>query len=284
MTKRFPNNGHVDSFGRLTAKGRAEVEKYLAKYPQPAGIIFDKFPDLGNAATALIQQGTLALDDLHQTAALAVVDGIMNFDPDNGAGLTTFVVWKIRGAVTKLVDQNNRRVPTVSYQTPAGGDGDTLAHIMLEMTRIDDLDTAVEPYGELTAAVRRLSPVQREVLVRRAINGETQAVLGEDIGVCKQRIQQIEAEACIRIGGIHSHRRLAAFTEKRRRKPAPFKGITADGICRHCRENKECRPRGLCTRCHEDGDTRDQYPTTGSKYGRRLRFGQLTKDVTTAAG
>lgn len=40
------------------------------------------------------------------------------------------------------------------------------------------------------------------------------------------------------------------------------------GLCRHCRDKRVCRPRGLCWRCWHDLAVRDQYPSV-SKYANR---------------
>jgi hypothetical protein len=34
--------------------------------------------------------------------------------------------------------------------------------------------------------------------------------------------------------------------------------------CQHCKRRKNCKPRGLCYRCHTDPDVRALYPPNGA--------------------
>lgn len=49
--------------------------------------------------------------------------------------------------------------------------------------------------------------------------------------------------------------------------PVPEEPPHNDGRCRHCKDRKRCRPRGLCFVCSYDPLIRARYPST-SKYGR----------------
>ena len=42
--------------------------------------------------------------------------------------------------------------------------------------------------------------------------------------------------------------------------------------CRHCRDRKVTRPRGLCHRCFREPAVRDRYPTAPNRKGRRRWF------------
>jgi DNA-directed RNA polymerase sigma subunit (sigma70/sigma32) len=139
---------------------------------------------------------------------------VTTWDPDRGP-LVTHIWWKMRGALTCA----KRKRPLVRHGVPRG-----LKAVTLPLTEpLGDIDDI--PLGELLAdpkatpidlrferleLVAQLLPPhrrQREILFRRAV-GESLRAIGEDLGLTRERIRQLELRAL-----DHAKRRAALHAQ-----------------------------------------------------------------------
>ena len=135
-------------------------------------------------------------DSLVCEALLALIRGAESFDPTRGHRPSTFLVPVIRHACVSEVRRQRkflREVPL--YVVTAEGE---------EMERPDL--PAVEPVAEervlareVREAVRRLPDRERHIVERRYGLGGSEPATGEtvaaEVGVCRQRVSQLEAKA-----------------------------------------------------------------------------------------
>lgn len=154
-------------------------------------------------------------DDLIQAGVLGLMRAAQKYDPAK-AKFSTYANFWIRNLVARYLDEDTTiRVPHHVVcdararrgkfveeaeaarrveKFDAGGDG-------FHPVGGDDPARAVEADDEfwnLRRALSRLPERQREVVLRRAA-GEQYKVIGESLGVCRERPRQIEREALDRL-------------------------------------------------------------------------------------
>lgn len=140
------------------------------------------------------------LEDLEAAACVAVWQAVENHDDERGASFGTYVTRLIENELNKLYqywNRSRRAAPVVSLSDgPDGEVGVTL--ISDSPSAYDGLDAAAFR-SQVRAAVDRLRPRQREVITLRYWHDQLQIEVAEQLGVTRQRVQQIEAEALDRL-------------------------------------------------------------------------------------
>ena len=219
---------------------------------------------MGEVVKAQVRSGWYTLDDFHQTARVAVADAVMTFDPDKGAGLTTHVVWRIRGATSHLVRTHNRVVRGSSLD--AEFDGDRVSSFADELSDAGgDPAGEVEPFGGVS--LKRLTPTQRYVVRRYLVEGYTMNDVADELGVSRGRVGQIWLSAVATLRGERSKRTAAENAAVYRK--TKLKREAENKPCREC-GRLATRARQLCSRCYVVASIRDRHPTD-PKCGRRMR-------------
>jgi len=162
-------------------------------------------------------------DDAAQTCRMAFLHAMNTFDLDAGTRLSTHFIWQIRGHIASsnnmyspkirvsLVDVLNRKTPT--------DDGDVREYID---TIIDANGCKDSPSEYINAAMHKLKPRHRTVITAR-MHGFTLDVIGSELGVTRERIRQIEADAINKLRGYLP----ASIVLYLREEPSTPSGMTA---------------------------------------------------------
>jgi RNA polymerase sigma factor (sigma-70 family) len=143
------------------------------------------------------------LDDLMPDAALAAYEAVERFDPSRGARLSTtirFAVmdlckkWRQNRTVIKI-PQSAARKPYHTEQSLYAADGrlreDCNPASSTDLA-VDETDTRL---AEISSAMVYLPPKLRAILHRRFWQQETLQHIGDELGVTKQRVRQLQIQA-----------------------------------------------------------------------------------------
>lgn len=185
---------------------------------------------------------SLTLEDLVQEGMLGMYKAITRFDPSLGYKFSTFATWWIRHAVLRAVQNKDRtvRVPVhlldkrkkpydgvkligmpISIDACADGeDGESLSLYGILVAPIeapDDTLQAIEMNARLEQAMEVLTEKERGIIVRRyglgafkATGPKTLEQVGENYGLTRERIRQIEVKALLVMRRHLSHQELVA--------------------------------------------------------------------------
>jgi RNA polymerase sigma factor (sigma-70 family) len=166
-------------------------------------------------------RGALQLSDLYQAGLSGLLRAARTYDPALGAWSTYAVPWVRTFIARELANRNSvvrvsvhrqakrikngeRPCPYVrSIDTPLRGDTDTTLADLLEDDSIPAPDANLEKDDarrELhrLASEARLSAKEIRVVMLRAA-GATHLDIGEEFGLCRERIRQIESKALRRL-------------------------------------------------------------------------------------
>lgn len=194
--KRVPNNGFVDSWGKLTAAGRAAVEAFRVAYRRPMGFLTAKHPYLSGRVRAQIRAGHYSADDFDADVFAAVSEAIRWYDPDKGAAVNTYLTWNIYNVARQTVRDYHRRVPAVSYEGFFDAeDGGGFGAGIPDTRTAPDAGKAIDTAAMVDRSLRCLSQRERYILVQRYSTGRTLSDLGEELGISKDRVRQLEVKA-----------------------------------------------------------------------------------------
>jgi RNA polymerase primary sigma factor len=180
-------------------------------------------PNLAYVATIARQylHRGVPFEDLLHEGALGLIEAARRFDPDRNIRFVVYAAWWIRKYLAeatyrqgrqvlppkrKVVGEDGvpRRVPISEFSLDVGvnPDGDsTLQDRLVDATTPDAESSAIraEIGITVTQALECLNPVERHVMRRRfGLDGEPKATLreiGEQLGVTRERIRQIETRA-----------------------------------------------------------------------------------------
>jgi RNA polymerase primary sigma factor len=166
----------------------------------------DRRPPLANRIVARLgflvrsrirsHRGSPLYDDLLQEGRLGIMRALQDFEPKRGRNFFMFATWHIRTRVRRLLLHEARR-----RETPSGD--------MLLLAEVAPRTTGgPEAQDDHTAVMRALGLLpdsDRRVLVMRfGFDGEgsrTFRQIGNELGISRQRAQQIEAGALRRLRG-----------------------------------------------------------------------------------
>jgi len=140
-----------------------------------------------------LHKGSPLYDDLLQEGRLGIMRALQDFEPERGRNFFMFATWHIQTRVRRLLLREARRC-----EVPAG---DML--LTENLTGMPDRLEANESCGAIMKALSFLSDSDRRVLVMRfGFDGKeprTFQQIGNELGISKQRAQQIESGALLRL-------------------------------------------------------------------------------------
>lgn len=149
-----------------------------------------------------LHKGSPLYDDLLQEGRLGIMKALQDFEPERGRNFFMFATWHIQTRVRRLLLREARRC-----ETPTGD--------MLLAENPMEVPDGLEASEDRSAIMRALSFLpdnDRRVLVMRfGFDGEeprTFQQIGSELGISKQRAQQIEAVALRRLRRDHGLRDL----------------------------------------------------------------------------
>jgi RNA polymerase sigma factor (sigma-70 family) len=138
-------------------------------------------------------KGSPLYDDLLQEGRLGIMRALQDFEPERGRNFFKFATWHIQTRVRRLLQREARRC-----EVPAG---DML--LAGNPAEIPDGLEVRESHSAIIRALSFLSDSDRRVLVMRfGFDGEeprTFQQIGNELGISKQRAQQIGAGALRRL-------------------------------------------------------------------------------------
>jgi RNA polymerase sigma factor (sigma-70 family) len=246
--KKYPNNGFVDSFGKLTPAAGEWLVKFQAKFPQPIVFLKSKYRSIGNAVESQIRSGYYSMEDFNGQVMVEVSGGIRQYDPDKGTSVITYLCERIRTAGSHMVDKFARSVSTTSYHADAGGD--SFDDIIPEMGVVDHFDEALEPWGQFADRMRYLTTPQRQVLSLRYISDMSRTEVADKLSVSRQRVREIENLALHKLNDdptVPTHRRRVE-TERHNARVARIIEMYGPK-CLDCGKRAPARLNGRCGRC-----------------------------------
>ena len=153
----------------------------------------------------------LEIEDLVQEGFAGALKAAAKYSPDRGANFLTYASWWIKAAMREALGHRFIRTPegkthvwVGSLDAPLGGEGETDGPTLLDLNlELDlprepsplDLCVAAEQYDRLVAALPRLDPRTREVVLRHTgLDGrpaEAIQFIADDLGLSRQRVSQI---------------------------------------------------------------------------------------------
>ncbi|MDE2100577.1 MAG: sigma-70 family RNA polymerase sigma factor [Patescibacteria group bacterium] len=139
-------------------------------------------------------------EDAEDLATDAVIDALRlyrHYDPDRGS-IATWLYWRLRGAASarrlKLsCEARGGSIPHVSLSTIDRAGESYAWEVPTPPTQSHEAD-----WQDVRARLQTLSQRDRMVLLRRAA-GEALGEIAQDLGVTKQRVQQLETAARCRL-------------------------------------------------------------------------------------
>jgi len=172
----------------------------LTRGPLPVALEIERRKPLIKARARHFWRGFLAtrctLEDLEAEATRAVWEAIKHWRDDGGAAFGTYVQTVVENELCKLVkfwNAGRRQVSLVSLSP--GPEGELPVEIESPYATGSEHAEAESLRSQVRAAVDQLRPRQREVITLRYWQDQLQAEVGEQLGVTRQRVQQIEASA-----------------------------------------------------------------------------------------
>ncbi len=126
-----------------------------------------------------------AFDDLVQEGSIGLMEAAQLFDPDRGTKFSTWAWYRVRAHVQRAMRRwADVPLPSGDMEGLSDPEGDP-----------GELLDAGEARRELDAALDLLPPRSAHVLRGRVVDGRTLEDLGRELGVCKERVRQIEQRA-----------------------------------------------------------------------------------------
>jgi RNA polymerase sigma factor (sigma-70 family) len=155
---------------------------------------------------------TMEAEDIFQTAAIAIIKAVDDYDPSFGAKLTTWAMVQARLAVrnalrrsahaTRTMQERGQHVRCVSLnQLVQNGTSDTvsLEDLISDTVHSSGVDIVESLYRDwerqqLRNYFDRLAERER-IVMERYVQGHNVSSIAEEIGVCNSRVHQIIKEA-----------------------------------------------------------------------------------------
>jgi RNA polymerase sigma factor (sigma-70 family) len=155
--------------------------------------------------------GRADFDDLYQAGMLGLIHAARRFEPARGLKFSTYASYCIKGYVVKELKQavdviripdgvrGEERARLRELLSPKHLPRDPRAAFLDAPGDVEDRlavrrGEQAEARERVEALLRHVDPRQREVIERRA-HGETLTEIGEDFGVCRERVRQLESKA-----------------------------------------------------------------------------------------
>lgn len=149
--------------------------------------------------------------ELVQVAALAIVESLASFDPQAGRPLVGSAIWAAKTALwLHLISdrpiaipkhwQSSRHGPAAYHRRFLSADAPlsdgrrpaSLVDLIASSRERDPAEMAIEHVG-LQQALARLHPRHRHVVIRHWLDGMTFQQIADELGVSRQRTEQLHA-------------------------------------------------------------------------------------------
>jgi RNA polymerase primary sigma factor len=190
--------------------------------------------------------GALEWDDLFQQGRLGLIAAAERWDPERGAFSTTAVLW-IRNAIGRYVQNHARLVRLPVYElnrryragtltrehnvrldAPAGIDSDSEHRTVGESIPANDVGDPIEAIAAeqdraaVHVALEKLPPNLAAVIRGRFFDERTLLDLGQDSGLSRERIRQLESEGLEKLRSMFKRsRREGRSGQPKRRRASP---------------------------------------------------------------
>lgn len=184
---------------RMNDRGRAEFDRMMARYSnKPHLVLAAVAPGLFRRASAHHDPDAIA-----QAAILGLMDAVRCWKPEGGASLDTVMGFHIRQKVNlELRGKRTDPCHTLSLDRLAYVDDGDLNGVTVS-SMVADLSTppadheaeTADEVSQMEDLLRYLTPVYRRVLVGRFVEGMTLDEVGEELGVTRERVRQIQVKA-----------------------------------------------------------------------------------------
>lgn len=187
-------------------EARREYQRLIEENLGLAGLLAKSYPDRG-----------LTHDELVSFGFEGLCVAARKFDPERGVKFTTYAGWWIHSMIQRGLRNNHCiRVPEYTFQKRCprkyrdlamkAREGFTLVDTTEGCDRFfadagehDTFDD--DDFESLRDALSMLDERDRQVLTRRYA-GHYRHAIGRDLGVCAERVAQLEKRAMDRLGGL----------------------------------------------------------------------------------
>lgn len=194
VNRPFEENGYCDRHGRLTAAGHTALMDYLTRYFNPVGLVKKIRPSVGYELMRLIREKRVCEDEFRHLVAADAADAIRYFRLGS-ASLDTFLSNRSQKVAADVIRHDRQRRRTSGPSAHENEDGEMAPEVAVALATAGDGQSESDEADRLRWHLRHLDPRDREVITRVTINGELLRVVADDLGVCMERVRQIEGRA-----------------------------------------------------------------------------------------
>lgn len=167
-----------------------DTDKLLREHEGLAHSVAGKYRGYTGAA--------IGYDDLLQAARMGILRAAEDFDPSKGVKFTSYATWWIRAYVQDEIQKHGRTIRVPRQRWPSDlpddvirSDEDTAAALQPSP---EDETASKEDLDKLRAALGKL-PRQQAIVLRMRSRGVSLSVIGDQLGVSRQRVSKVEHEA-----------------------------------------------------------------------------------------
>lgn len=163
-----------------------------------------------------IRSGTIDREDLMQCARMAIERAKLTYDPAKGIAFSTYASKWIRSYLRHEAQchgnvvrtdrkQNGEVIPfkraSIAFERRDGSEASILdlMGITADAPDVDDVMDIAWNREELQTGWDKLKPQWQRVMTLRYVDGLTAADTAREIGVCRERIRQIEEKCLTRL-------------------------------------------------------------------------------------
>lgn len=130
-------------------------------------------------------------DDAIQVGSLGLMRAAELWDPTKNIKFVTYAYWAIRNSVVreaKKAAKARKRFRPFSAVTALDWEN---SHALGLETSDNDIDIA----EDIKSECGKLPPRCQEIVVRTVMRGETLRMVGDEVGLCRERVRQLRDEA-----------------------------------------------------------------------------------------
>jgi RNA polymerase sigma factor (sigma-70 family) len=185
----------------LTDEGRAELERWLVKYPKPVSVLKSKAWRVYETALDV----GLGLDEVEQLCFEGAVLAMGRFNPAVTAEFCTYAGWWMRGAVDKAIYKHcpyfkhGFQISSLNRPATQGGSNDSVMTVedLLAAKGGSEVDTLEVAMVRESLAKALPDPKYRQIVAAiyglDGRGGRTMREVGAELGLTTSRVQQINA-------------------------------------------------------------------------------------------
>jgi RNA polymerase sigma factor (sigma-70 family) len=196
-----------------------------------------------------IASGDSRYDELLSVAIVAMWKAALGFDVSRGVKFSTYASKSI---MRELIKERERHDKVPRAKNPLD-----MGFYLADPMSIEPVDAMIAEEGKqippnIEKALNTLPMVDRIVLIRRRMYGESLEQIGADLGCCKERVRQLENRALYLIrhrlglpfdGENGKGIRMLSYRPKTRRCRKCSREIPNIGCRKYCRPGIGCRKR-----------------------------------------